>query len=54
MGFPIHLTDKSYERTKFEFSFCILIKDNEYKKNFMIYELLLKKIAKTFESMEVK
>jgi hypothetical protein len=53
MGYPIQLKNDAYERTKFQFNFCILIKEEEYNSNLYIYELLLKKIAKTFESIEV-
>jgi hypothetical protein len=53
MGYPIQLKNDAYERTKFQFTFCILIKEDEYNKNFYIYELMLKKIAKTFETIEV-
>lgn len=53
MGFPIHLKNPNYERAKFQFNFCLLISDSDYEKNFLIYELLLKKIAKTFESIEI-
>jgi hypothetical protein len=54
MGFPIQLKNDAYERTKFQFNFCILIKEEEYNSNLYIYELLLKKIAKTFETIEVR
>lgn len=53
MGYPIHLKNHTYERAKFQFNFCLLISDEEYENNFLVYELLLKKVAKTFESIEV-
>lgn len=53
MGFPIHLKNPNYERAKFQFNFCLMISDQEYDKNSTIYEILLKKIAKTFESLEI-
>jgi hypothetical protein len=53
MGFPIHLKNSNYDRAKFQFNFCIMISDKEYDKNSLIYELLIKKVAKTFESLEI-
>lgn len=53
MGFPIHLKNTIYERTKFQFNFCLLISEEEYEKNYLIYELLLKKVAKTLEVIEI-
>ncbi len=53
MGYPILMEHHTYNRMKFQFGFCILITDDEYNNNYVIYELLLKKIAKTFESLEV-
>jgi hypothetical protein len=54
MGYPILMEHHTYNRMKFQFGFCILISDEEYRLNYIVYELLLKKIAKTFESLEVK
>lgn len=53
MGFPIHLKNPNYERAKFQFNFSLLISAEEYEKNFLIYELLLKKVAKTLEEIEI-
>lgn len=53
MGYPIHLKHSNYDRAKFQFNFCILISEEEYEMNFLVYEFLLKKIAKTFEMLEV-
>jgi hypothetical protein len=53
MGYPIYLKHSIYDRAKFQFNFCFLISYEEYEKNFLVYELLLKKIAGTFEALEV-
>lgn len=53
LGFPIFLKNSKYERAKFQFNFCFLVSQEEYEKNNLIYEFLLKKIGRTFESFEV-
>ena len=53
MGFPIYLKNSNYERAKFQFNFCVLITEEEYEKNHIIYEFLLKKIGRLFETLEV-
>lgn len=53
MGYPILLKNHNYDRAKFQFNFCLLISEEEYEKNFLVYELLLKKVAKTFETLEI-
>ncbi len=54
LGFPISLTNSNYDRAKFQFNFCFLISNKEYEKNYILYEFLLKKIGRLFESFEVK
>ena len=54
IGYPVLLEHKNYTRTNFQFNFTVIISANEYNKNYLIYEMLIKKIGKIFENLEVK
>lgn len=54
LGYPIYLCNQSYDRVKFQFNFCILLSQKEYESHYYLYDLLLKKIGKTFESIEIE
>jgi hypothetical protein len=53
IGYPVLLEHKNYLRTNFQFNFTIIISSSEYNKNYIIYEMLIKKIGKIFENLEV-
>lgn len=53
LGFPVYLTNKNYERIRFQFNVGMIIPGAAYANNFHSYDLLVKKIAKTFENIEV-
>ena len=54
LGYPKYLTHSNYDRTKFQFNFCILIDSDEYESNYYLYELLIQKIGNTFEKLEIE
>ena len=53
MGFPINLISPNYNRAKFQFNFCLIVKEEGYNYNKEIYEALLSKVGKTFEEYEI-
>ena len=53
IGYPIHLENTKYDRTKFQFNFSLIITVKEFENNFTNYEILLNKIAKIYECLEV-
>ena len=54
IGYPVLLEHKNYLRTNFQFNFTIIISSEEFNKNYVIYEMLIRKIGKIFENLEVK
>lgn len=53
MGYPIYLTSKNYNRTRFQFNFSLIVKEESFEKDGVVFEMLLMKIAKTFEEVEI-
>lgn len=53
MGYPIYLTSKNYNRTRFQFNFSLIIKEDSFEVSGIVFDLLLMKIAKTFEEFEI-